>query len=152
MAKIIKSSRSITAATNNSGTTYYRATLDECKKALDGELNIWIYTQLDKNGFDAIEEDYYQGVVIDDVMYFIDTDGNDIEINGELYDPEDVPLDFRPESFAQYTKPATNKVIIDNLVDTDFKYPNFDKEVYDMLEKYEYEFTDLADAYEALVS
>lgn len=73
----------------NPGTTFYIVTLEDVKRAYQDDDNIIFNYLLNTEGLDAFSLDsLYGSVRIDNFIVICDTDGYDIEINGEMVDPE----------------------------------------------------------------
>jgi len=154
--KITKSSAvkasSITAAKTGVGTTFYKATLSRVMKALEQDgANIWMIWAFQELGFDAIDFSHglfgsqVRDVGGEDVLYICVTDGYDIEVNGNMEDPEEALDYFGDSELADYIEEATNKIITDHITEYEIFTPQFDKWAPEMLRS-GYSFTELADA------
>lgn len=100
--------------TKSSGTTFYKITLDKLKSVLGGD-NVWIDELIEKKGFDFLPERLYGSETIDGDFYLCVTDGEDIEVNGEMVDPETALTEYSLSDLSEYIKDATNKIIEDNI-------------------------------------
>lgn len=119
--KITKSKKSehdhvmITSATN-SGTTYYKADLNDVKKIVDGNSNLFVIYSIFEHGFDDIQIDQMPGSYIDgDTIYVCFTNGQDININGEDVDPENAIEEFGLEALSAFVQDAPEDIIISEL-------------------------------------
>lgn len=131
------SARAITAATS-AGTTYYRATLQDVEDAIqnDTAANIWILKSFQELGWDAI--DFKQGLfgsqIIDDDLYICETDGRDINVDGDMIDPESALLDYDIRQLSAYVEDATDDIILRYITTYEIKTPDFDKWAPDLLD------------------
>ena len=97
----------------DSGTTFYKASLDEVQDILAQQnANIILRFLLDKRGFNALAlNKFYGGGEYDDELYICVTDGVDIQIGDEEIYPEEVLETVGPDEAADYIKPATPEII-----------------------------------------
>lgn len=137
--------KAVTAASVSAGTTYYRITLKELTDAFS-EQNLWLQKCIEERGFNAIDFDHsLYGSRFDigekDVMYLCVTDGYDIEVNGEMVDPEDA-LDYHNPApggdLYQYVKPSTPEIILKNISEYEFKDPDFTQWAVSLLRHYDF--------------
>jgi len=144
----------IMAAEKSIGTTWYAATLSKIKEVLDeDEANIWIRKAFQEWGLNAYNLDGvnlvgsgYDG----DTFYFIDTDGQDIIVNGKEENPEEALMYFSPETeLAEYIQQATDDIILKNTTEYEIKSPLFNRWAVDLLTA-GYDFMDLVIAMEEL--
>lgn len=129
------------------GTTFYRITLDKLKSVL-GKDNIWIDALIEKDGFDCLPKRLYGSKEIGDTFFLCVTDGEDIEVKGEMVDPESALDEYSLSDLSDYIKDATDKIIKDNIDPEEFEFN--EREIndlaYDMIRKGT-RFTDMYDAY-----
>ena len=142
--RIIKAA---TATETKSDTVFYAIKLQD---ALDyfskSGKNCWIWAALYNNGFDNIDTEgkLIGSVDIDDVLYICDTDGEDIEVNGESVNPEEALNEFTPDELSEYVVEATDRdirrfITEDAIVDVDYN-----KLAYDLLDN-GYDFLTMVD-------
>jgi hypothetical protein len=149
MKKIIGAKRRMT------GTTFYEIEPDVFLAAIldadDGDINIWHKYLAKTQGLESLDIDHMYGSRIlkdadgDDALYFCETDGEDIEVDGKQVDPEDALDDYSLEALDDYLEGTAQGQVLHLINDSDFKTPDFDKEIVDALESYD--FVDLAEAY-----
>ena len=102
------------------GTTYYKITLDEAKSAYEDENSI-VFGALNLYGWEAINVYRYLigSEIVDNVLYLCVTDGNEIESDGELLDPEEAMAAVGPDYLQSYIASATPEIIIKQLTPYD---------------------------------
>ena len=102
------------------GTTYYKITLDEAKSAYEDENSI-VFGALNLYGWEAINVYRYLigSEIVDNVLYLCVTDGNEIEADGELLDPEEAMAAVGPDYLQSYISSATPEIIIKQLTPYD---------------------------------
>lgn len=131
------SARAITAATS-AGTTYYRATLQDVEDAIqnDTAANIWILKSFQELGWDAIDFKHrlFGSQIIDNDLYICETDGRDINVNGDMIDPESALLDYDIRQLSAYVEDATDDIILRYITTYEIKTPDFDKWAPDLLD------------------
>jgi len=145
MKKLIKSDNNVRST---KGTTFYRMTIDQIKDAFKDSYNIWISKTFDELGLDAINFDMLYGSAQDynGLMYYCDSDGYEIDIDGEMVDPEEALNSYDPEDeLAPYTKQATSEIILKNITVHEIQTPSFDKWAEDLMRD-GYSFTSLIKA------
>lgn len=108
-------------------TTYYEISEDTLLDHAMENRKLFLYATLLDNGIRAIDVDHHLwGSIIDtdsDVLYLCVTDGYEIEVDGEFYDPEEVLEkvyygELDPEAVEQYVQKPDDKIIN--------RYINFD--------------------------
>lgn len=133
-------------ADSNSNTTFYKITLNDLKQAFSDE-NAWLLASITDLGFRAIDIDSLIGSrVIDNVLYLCVTNGVDIDVNGELADPEDALFQYNLDDLSEYIEDATDDIILDNIDEYNMKPPNYDSLASDLISD-GYTFTELVDYY-----
>ncbi len=113
----------------NSGTTFYSASADDIIEAYgDVTLNVWVRKAFIERGLDAIDYDsnLFGSKVIDDVLYICVTDGQDIEVDGELVNPEEALEIYTPDELSKYIRPATKEVIRRYITEYEIIIPDFE--------------------------
>ena len=121
-------------AAQDIGTTFYSITLDDALKVLRNE-NIILYHLAATKGWNAFDETrWIGGEVIDDVLYICSTDGVEIEVYGELVDPETALEDYGVEGIEPYLSKGTPEVIRRNLSVYELKPVNMDNVALELLE------------------
>ena len=135
--------------TSDDKTTFYKITLDDVIKSFESD-NLWFLAAVKYDGFDAFDMDVLIGSkVVDGVLYYCDTNGVDIEVNGEMVDPEEALEKYSIDDLASYIKDASVRYIKNNLDDRalrEFKPSDYNNWA-DKLMNDGYKFTELADAY-----
>ncbi|MCM1226122.1 MAG: hypothetical protein NC320_01695 [Clostridium sp.] len=130
----------ISAATNSaqgSGTTYYLVTFDQIQKFFNGEdSNVWIGKSFEELGWAAIDFDnnLFGSQIIGDDLYICVTDGKDIEVNGDLVNPEEALEICAPDDLSEYIKSASNGIIQRYITEYEIVMPDFDNWAADLLE------------------
>lgn len=136
--------------TKSSGTTFYKITLDKLKSVLGGG-NVWIDELIEKKGFDFLPERLYGSEIINGDFYLCVTDGEDIEVKGEMVDPESALKEYSLSDLSDYIKDATNKIIEDNIDIDELQFT--DKEIndwaVDMIRR-GIDFTEMVEDYEEI--
>lgn len=136
--KILKSSIfADTKTATNSGTTFYYATIGDIIKAFESDdSNIWIQKAFTELEWDAIDLDnhLFGSQIVGDNLYICVTDGYDIEIDGNLVNPEEALELYTPDTLDDYIKPATDKIIHKYITEYELNTPDFDKWAVDLLE------------------
>ena len=117
----------------DSGTTFYKMTRKQFEDAFEKE-NLWIQEIIKRSkDFDCLV-DMFGSEEIDGDYYICVTDGREIEVNGEMVDPETALQEYSLSDLSGYIKDATKKVILDSIgVPENFKDPDVKKWVVDML-------------------
>lgn len=138
----------ITAA-NSLGTQFVHATLDDVIRALknDHKSNEILIYLLERDGFYALDFDnnFYGGYADDDNIYICITDGEDIEVEGELVYPEDAIDKFGVDAVADYTREATEHDITFRITGYELKPFSMEDVAIDMLND-GYSFNAICDA------
>lgn len=153
--KIIRTSKSANSirkivAAEGIGTTYYKATIDDVVDAIQDGSNLFVYYAMLALGFEAIDLDHHLfGSYIDgNNIYFCDTDGEDIEVQGKLFNPEDAMEEFGPEALESYIQDATPEIIRRFITPYELNF-DIDEGAY-WLMKDGFGFTEIVKAYEDL--
>lgn len=141
--------RNITAA-EGVGTTYYRATIDDVVDAVSEGSNLFVYYCMLALGFESIDLDYnlFGSYIDGNTIYFCDTDGEDIEVQGKLFNPEDAMEEFGPEALESYIQDVTPEIIRRFITPYELKF-DIDEGAY-WLMKDGFGFTEIVKAYEDL--
>ena len=123
--------QSVTAA-SNIGTTYYRATLDNVIQTLTrNDANIFLLYLIEEDGFDALDfKKHMFGSAVfeenhEDVIYICVTDGYEIEVDGEMIDPEEALENYSPSYLENRIKDANDDIIMRNI--TPYELLDFDE-------------------------
>ena len=118
---------SIQAATTP-GTTFYSITLDDAIASLKKlKCNLFIIYELERRGWDAINiEDLYGSNIINKVLYVCVTDGQDIEIEGEMIDPEEALELYDVKDLSSYIQKADAKFISKHVTEYELNIPSGD--------------------------
>lgn len=129
--------RPVEASTSESeGTVFYKCTADDIIKAFDGEdencLILWAVNNYGVNGID-ISTLYGSFIHMND-LYLCVTDNEDIEVNGDMVDPEFAFDSYKFEYLEPYVKPVTDKILKKYI--TDYEVVNFglDKTIKGMID------------------
>lgn len=123
-------------AAQSSGTTFYKITLDEAIEALKGENEILLY-MLRNRGWSAIDlEGYFWGSAVEgETFYLCDTDGMEIDIRGEMFDPEQVIDELGLSAIEPYVQDATPEVIKRNITEYELAPLDLDRVAFEMLKE-----------------
>lgn len=123
--------QSVTAA-SNIGTTYYRATLDNVIQTLTrNDANIFLLYLIEEDGFDALDfKKHMFGSAVfeenhEDVIYICVTDGYEIEVDGEMIDPEEALENYSPRYLDNRIQDANDDIIMRNI--TPYELLDFDE-------------------------
>lgn len=123
--------QSVTAA-SNIGTTYYRATLDNVIQTLTrNDANIFLLYLIEADGFDALDfKKHMFGSAVfeenhEDVIYICVTDGYEIEVDGEMIDPEEALENYSPSYLDNRIQDANDDIIMRNI--TPYELLDFDE-------------------------
>ena len=123
--------QSVTAA-SNIGTTYYRATLDNVIQTLTrNDANIFLLYLIEEDGFDALDfKKHMFGSAVfeenhEDVIYICVTDGYEIEVDGEMIDPEEALENYSPSYLDNRIQDANDDIIMRNI--TPYELLDFDE-------------------------
>lgn len=128
-------------AAQSPGTVFYKITLEEAIEALQGENEILLY-MLRNHGWDALDmEGYFWGSTVEgDTFYFCDTDGMEIDIRGELVEPEQAIEELGLSGIEPYLQDATPQIIKRNITEYELAPLDLDKVALEMLrEGYHFE-------------
>ena len=109
----VKSSKNIFAA-EDIGTTYYTTDINQILDFLkDEDANIWLIGSFELEGLDALnlENNLFGSKIIGDILYICVTDGSDININGNMVDPESALDDYDVEELSAYIRPADDEIL-----------------------------------------
>lgn len=101
-------------------------------------------------GFEAIdlEHNLFGSYIDGNTIYFCDTDGEDIEVNGQMFNPEDAMEEFGPEVLESYIQDATPEIIRRFITPYELKF-DVDEGAY-WLMKDGFGFTEIVKSYEDL--
>lgn len=135
--------------TPDAGTTFYHATLEDVTETLrKQDANIILRHLLDDRGFNALDFDnhFFGGGVYDDELYICITDGQDIDVDGDLIFPEDALEEFGPEALSAYIEEATPEVIHRNVTTYELKPFDIDEVAKNMINSGVYDFLDVVKA------
>lgn len=153
--KIIRTSKSTNSirkivAAEGIGTTYYKATIDDVVDAIRDGSNLFVYYAMLALGFESIDLDHnlFGSYIDGNTIYLCDTDGEDIEVNGQMFDPEDAMEEFGPEALESYIQDATPEIIRRFITPYELKF-DIDEGAY-WLMKDGFGFTEIVKAYEDL--
>lgn len=123
--------QSVTAA-SNVGTTYYRATLGTVVQTLArNDANLFLLYLIEEYGFDALDfkKHMFGSAVVEenneDVIYICVTDGYEIEVDGEMVDPEEALENYAPIYLENHIQDANDDVIMRNI--TPYELADFDE-------------------------
>lgn len=84
------------------GTRFFKIPIDVLKKAAEDE-NILLKTLIDEEGWGAINIDgMYGSKVIGDTLYYCETDGEPIQVNGQEVDPEEALEEFQVDDLSDF--------------------------------------------------
>lgn len=124
--------QSVTAA-SNVGTTYYRATLDNVIQTLTrNDANLFLLYLIEEYGFDALDfkKHMFGSAVVEenneDVLYICVTDGYEIEVDGEMIDPEEALENYAPIYLENHIQDADDDIIMRNI--TPYELVDFDED------------------------
>lgn len=109
----VKSSKNIFAA-EDMGTTYYTTDINQILDFLKNEdANIWLIGSFELDGLDALnlETNLFGSKIIEDILYICVTDGSDINVNGDMIDPESALDDYDVEELSAYIRPADDEIL-----------------------------------------
>lgn len=146
--KIIKASnanKNIIQAATSIGTTYYEVDIDDALDAIEkSDGNIWILSVLRSDGWDALDLDnnLFGSRVIDDKLYICQTDGQDIQVDEELVDPEKALDKYSIEELSAYIQPADDDTITKNITGYEISFSDVEKVAKELLEE-GYSFNDI---------
>lgn len=153
--KIIRTSKSTNSmrkivAAEGIGTTYYKATIDDVVDAIRDDSNLFVYYAMLALGFESIDLDHnlFGSYIDGNTIYLCDTDGEDIEVNGQMFDPEDAMEELGPEALESYIQDATPEIIRRFITPYELKF-DIDEGAY-WLMKDGFGFTEIVKAYEDL--
>lgn len=153
--KIIRTSKSTNSmrkivAAEGIGTTYYKATIDDVVDAIRNDSNLFVYYAMLALGFESIDLDHnlFGSYIDGNTIYLCDTDGEDIEVNGQMFDPEDAMEELGPEALESYIQDATPEIIRRFITPYELKF-DIDEGAY-WLMKDGFRFTEIVKAYEDL--
>ena len=96
------------------GTTFYHVTLDDAINYLSTkETNLILSYMISTYGWDSL--DFSKGLfgsgLVNNDLYICQTDGYDIDVNGESVDPESAFDEYGPENLESYIEEATPQII-----------------------------------------
>lgn len=96
------------------GTIFYKITEEQLKDFYADNKNIVLRYLVEAYGFDAFKTADMWGSYLDrseDVIYYCRTDGQDIEVDGELVNPEQAFEDFPINALEPYIQDGTDSEI-----------------------------------------
>lgn len=153
--KIIRTSKSTNnirkiVAAEGIGTTYYKATIDDIVDAVQEDSNLFVYYAMLALGFEAIdlEHSLFGSYIDGNTIYFCDTDGEDIEVDGRMFNPEDAMGEFGPEALESYIQDATPEIIRRFITPYELKF-DVDEGAYWLMQD-GFGFTEIVKSYEDL--
>ena len=113
MKRQIKSSVAIQAAVDSAGTTFYEVTDEMLQDFYRDDKNIVLTYLVRNEGLDAFDtvETAVGSAMIDGILYVCVTDGAEIDVNGELVDPEYALDEYSLEELSDYIVPADDEVL-----------------------------------------
>jgi len=127
MKKFIKADDSNTRSAL--GTTIYPITVEQLRSAFEGE-NIWLDKSLQERGIDAIDTSTLFGSqVFGQELYLCITDGYEVQIDGQEYDPEAILEDYGPSSpkVREFLQEPTPEIIRRHITSDEFHEPWFNE-------------------------
>lgn len=125
----MKRLRKITAADENtSGTTFYIVTKDQIENNISPKNNIWIkYRLRDYPLEESLNLDYLDGSrVIDDILYYCDTNYEEITVNGEQVNPEEALFQYSLEDLATYISEDTPNSVLKTFTENEISWKDID--------------------------
>ena len=129
----------------SNGTTFYKCSLNDIKENIYNRSSFtdWALTESKLN---AIDLDQLPGSdVIDNYLYLCITDFDDIEINGELVDPEEALATIEITQLADYIESGTPEIISSYLSEDNLVYYSIDVVFKSMLNA-NYRISDILDS------
>lgn len=122
----------------DTGTVWYKASYIKIKNALGDaipDVNPWISIYFDRENFKSIDFNHnlWGSFVEGDDLYICVTDGYDIEINGEMVDPEQAYELYGLKALSDYIQPATDQIITSKITDDEMFAVPFDDLIDDVL-------------------
>ena len=137
--KIIKSSNKLEtiSATKQLSTVFYETTIENAIDALErSNGNIWVIELLKSNGWDAIDfkHNLFGSKVIDDKLYICETNGQDIQVNGQPVDPERALEECSIEDLSEYIQPASDDKITSSITGYEITVSNVEDVAIQLLE------------------
>ena len=141
-------SRISIVAAQQPGTRFYRIPLEFAIEVLKDD-NIILINRLSEDGWNALDlkTNFYGSTVEGDDFYLCDTDGKDIEIQGELIDPESVIDEMGLDAIQPYVAEATPEIVHRNISTYELGPVDMDDVAYKLLEE-GYSFQKIVDAAE----
>ena len=96
------------------GTKYIKMSLSDIKNTFESQGNLWIYYAISTNKFDSIDmkNSLFGSRILDDILYVCVTDGEFININNKLVDPEIALFEYNIAELDSYITAATSEDII----------------------------------------
>ena len=120
-------------AASNIGTTYYRATLDNVIQTLArNDANLFLLYLIEEYGFYALDfkKHMFGSAFVEenneDVIYICVTDGYEIEVDGEMVDPEEALENYAPIYLENHIQDANDDIIMRNI--TPYELVDFDED------------------------
>jgi hypothetical protein len=127
MKKLIRAERNLHS---DLGTTFYKVTLEQLKDAFSNDNimnNILILGAIDVQGFNALNlKALFGSVVVEDILYLCKTDGNEIEVDGKLINPEYAIEEYGIESIQSMIQDSTPEIILKDVTEYEIA-PDFDE-------------------------
>lgn len=128
--------RNINAANDfQYGTTYYPVSLEQLIDTFDNTDDIWIKYALVLYGLNGLDiEHMYGSETIGDTLYICDTDGEDIEVDGNLVNPETALSDYTTDQLEAYIQDPTDDDIKRLISDYELNIPSLNEVAIEMLQ------------------
>ena len=123
-------------AAKHEGTTFYQTTLDAVISALENDkANVWLRAAIAESGFDALnfETGLWGSQVINDDLFICDTDGQKLNIDGTLINPETALEEYHLEALSPFIQQATDDIILRYITEYEIKTPDFDNLAIELL-------------------
>lgn len=122
MKKLIKSEKNLHSEL---GTTFYTVTLEQLKEAFSND-NVLIQGALQVQGWDALNlKTLFGSEIVDDILYLCITDGNEIEVEGKLINPEYMIEEYGVKSIQSLLQDSTPEIILKEITEYEIN-PDFD--------------------------
>ena len=130
-----------------SGTTYYRITLEDIQENED--MNVWVKKSFDERGWDAIDfsNKLYGSKVIGNKLYLCVTDGYDINVDGKNINPEEALDEYAIDDLQDYIKDKDDDIIDRYITTYEIFEPDFNEWAVDILTTYDLDFSDVVRDY-----
>lgn len=121
---------SVMQASSVLGTSYYKISLEDIIKSIDSNrVNLFLKYAMNMYGLSAINLDTLFGSkIIDNTLYLCVTNGQDIEVNGDLVDPENALENYTLEDLDTYISEASDRCILSHITIYELKLDIFKEE------------------------